>query len=691
MRKATFINNPETLTEFLIARNLSGIWCGGYKLKPVSKTTLTRCKYVKYNEASQILGQTYEYLVLQDITQLTPNILCKLLETVSGYIFIIDDSEWPFNFDVSTKFKSVLCPKSPPRFSTRLAKLTKHCPRNVFPEDMDCSPNIQAVDPNTAHIRYTGFCANQDQADGLANCIDWISPNKSRILAITAPRGRGKSAMLGILVIQAIESGKYERIVITAPTYDNATTIFQFINSTAVQLKLDVQKKDKDFLKIFQPKAASVLFATPDNLALIETADLLLVDEAASIPLPRVEQLLKGSPKSIVITSTVQGYEGTGRSLALKLIAELKNKSKHFKHIQLNAPIRYKVDDPVEKWIYQAFCLEATTDSEITNAPLRTFFVNRDKLFDGSKRSERLLHQTVALFVTSHYKNSPDDLLMLADAETHDILVSMVDDHVVCAVQISFEGGIPPDSPDHKTFGYATHGDLIAWKLTEQFQEKSYAQKIGCRIVRIATNPDFQKKGYGSQTIRAIETWLQKPAANLTSNDILTSLEEISPRFNCDYFGTSFGLTSDLYRFWTNSAKMVPVFLSHFPNEITGEFSCIMIKSLTNWSVFDLLKEFGLRFMKLLPDCFRNLPSGLVANILDDIRVKIYVTPQQIDINPMAYQRLNSYCDRTANRSIVRDLWPDLARNYFMQNDVQLSALQATVLSSFGFQFQKGT
>lgn len=50
--------------------------------------------------------------------------------------------------------------------------------------------------------------------------------------------------------------------------------------------------------------------------------ELLAVDEAAAIPLPLVKSLL--GPYLVFLSSTVNGYEGTGRALSLKLIDQLR-------------------------------------------------------------------------------------------------------------------------------------------------------------------------------------------------------------------------------------------------------------------------------------------------------------------------------------------------------------------------------
>lgn len=46
------------------------------------------------------------------------------------------------------------------------------------------------------------------------------------------------------------------------------------------------------------------------------------MDEAAAIPLPLVKKLL--GPYLVFLSSTVNGYEGTGRALSLKLIDQLR-------------------------------------------------------------------------------------------------------------------------------------------------------------------------------------------------------------------------------------------------------------------------------------------------------------------------------------------------------------------------------
>ena len=59
--------------------------------------------------------------------------------------------------------------------------------------------------------------------------------------------------------------------------------------------------------------------------AKLSQAELVVIDEAAAIPLPLVKQLL--GPYLVFMASTINGYEGTGRSLSLKLLEQLRQQS----------------------------------------------------------------------------------------------------------------------------------------------------------------------------------------------------------------------------------------------------------------------------------------------------------------------------------------------------------------------------
>ena len=109
----------------------------------------------------------------------------------------------------------------------------------------------------------------------------------------------------------------------------------------------------------------------------------MIIDEAAAIPLPLVKALL--GPYLVFMASTINGYEGTGRNLSLKLLDQLRQQS------------------------VPAARGPSTQDCSL-------YYINRDTLFSYHSASEAFLHRLMALFVASHYKNSPNDLQLLSDA-----------------------------------------------------------------------------------------------------------------------------------------------------------------------------------------------------------------------------------------------------------------------------------
>lgn len=75
-------------------------------------------------------------------------------------------------------------------------------------------------------------------------------------------------------------------------------------------------------INIFRDHRQTVQYVQPQDAGRLSHAELVVVDEAAAIPLPQVRKLL--GPHLVFLASTINGYEGTGRSLSLKLVKELR-------------------------------------------------------------------------------------------------------------------------------------------------------------------------------------------------------------------------------------------------------------------------------------------------------------------------------------------------------------------------------
>ena len=242
-------------------------------------------------------------------------------------------------------------------------------------------------------------------------------------------------------------------------------------------------------------------------------------------------------PYLVFLASTINGYEGTGRSLSLKLIQQLRestrpiltkdavtadevattskkttagkapSKVRSLREIKLETPIRYASGDQVEKWLNSLLCLDAAIlprSLSSSGCPhpsqCELFYVSRDTLFSYHPASEVFLQRMMALYVASHYKNQPNDLQLLSDAPAHHLFVllpPMKGDETtlpepLVVLQVALEGGMSRGVVmDGLWRGVRPDGDMIPWIVAQQFQESAFGGLSGARVVRIAVHPDY--------------------------------------------------------------------------------------------------------------------------------------------------------------------------------------------------------
>ena len=147
-----------------------------------------------------------------------------------------------------------------------------------------------------------------------------------------------KSAALGIALAGAISYG-YSNIFITSPSPENLRTLFEFILKGFDALGYE-EHLDYDILQSTNPAfnnsivrinvnrgthRQTIQYIQPQDAHVLAQAELVVIDEAAAIPLPLVKKLM--GPYLVFLASTINGYEGTGRSLSLKLLQQLREQS----------------------------------------------------------------------------------------------------------------------------------------------------------------------------------------------------------------------------------------------------------------------------------------------------------------------------------------------------------------------------
>jgi N-acetyltransferase 10 len=483
-------------------------------------------------------------------------------------------------------------------------------------------------------------------------------------------------------------------------------------------------------VNVFHEHRQTVQYIHPGDCHRLDQAELLCIDEAAAIPLPLVRGLI--GPYLVFMSSTVNGYEGTGRSLSLKLIGQLRQQSgggggsgRVLKEVELGEPIRYSAGDPVERWMYDLLCLDSgKVKRSVAGCPApqdcELYHVNRDTLFSHHRASEAFLHHLMALYVSSHYKNTPNDLQLLSDAPAHQVFVlvppvlpsatSLPD--ILCVLQVCMEGGISRVSVMKSlSRGKRASGDLIPWTISQQFADSNFASLSGARVVRIAVHPDLQGMGYGTRALSLLHHYYSGVVTSLSEEvgpssptapavtrgeDVGLLEETIAPRAGLppllcrladrppetlDYVGVAYGVTLQLYRFWSRLGY-IPVYLRQTPNGLTGEHSCIMLKCLgdeTQW-LSDYHYDFRKRFLSLLSYQFRSFTPSLALSLShtpsSGRKESVTLSEVQNLFSPHDLKRLDLYSKNMADHHLITDLLPSLAQLHFTGRTFHLSAAQ---------------
>lgn len=208
----------------------------------------TNIRWTYYKETDKILGQTFGMCVLQDFEALTPNILARTIETVEGgglVIILLKTVKslkqlYAMTMDVHSRFRTEAHHEIVPRFNERfILSLTDNrgClvlddELNILPissyvtqiptasgsiedsmfeglEEGDADASGVKMDPELVELKASlestpiagalvASTKTTDQAKAVLSFLDSIAEKTLRsTVALTAARGRGKSAAIG--------------------------------------------------------------------------------------------------------------------------------------------------------------------------------------------------------------------------------------------------------------------------------------------------------------------------------------------------------------------------------------------------------------------------------------------------------------------------------------------------------------
>ena len=415
--------------------------------------------------------------------------------------------------------------------------------------------------------------------------------HRRRPVVLISDRGRGKSAAFGFAAAALMCSGS-RRILLTAPRLKAVDSVFEHAGRA-----LPLARQHAGFLKTGQ---ATLEFVAPDELVQgTHRADLLLVDEAAAIPAPLLQNLLKRFPR-IAFATTVHGYEGTGRGFTIRFSSILDRYTNSWKQLQLKTPVRWASGDPLEQLVFRMLALDTSAAPDHALQGLKTEECEYRQLDrECLAQDEPLLAELFGLLVLAHYRTRPLDLRHLLDGPNLSVRVVLARGHVVATALTATEGGFDVREAHAIWTGERRpHGHLLPETLAAHHGLKQAPTMDCVRVMRIAVHPAAQRMGIGSELIRHI-------VAEARRNDF-------------DYVGSSFGATPALLGFW-KSQGWVPVRLGIQRGTRSGEHSSVLLRALSDRGaalVSRARERFLFQFPHQLCDSLRDLETELVGELM---------------------------------------------------------------------------
>lgn len=386
-----------------------------------------------------------------------------------------------------------------------------------------------------------------DQLTVIEKSKELLTNHEKSALVVISDRGRGKSSALGMLAAELMPG--VSRILITAPSFKATEQSFYH-----AKRRLNIKKFSH---AVLETGNAQFCFAAPDELLeRLPDAELVLVDEAAAIPLPMLKRICQYYPRTIFAT-TVHGYEGTGRGFFIRFF-QLLDEMTRWEKIEMKQPVRWSALDELEPWLFKLLCLDADVPllaSDVNLERVKIRAIRAEQLSDN----ESLLREVFALLVLAHYRTRPSDLKRLLDDDV-DILVAEHESVIVGVILSMREGGFSSELSRQIYNGERRpQGNLLAQTLCYHCGVEQAASLSVQRIMRLVVHPALQGRGIGSRLLTALVNRLQGKV---------------------ELLGASFGLTAELAAFWQQN-KFNLLRIGFRKEQSSGEHAGVFVRPLT--------------------------------------------------------------------------------------------------------------
>jgi tRNA(Met) cytidine acetyltransferase len=463
-----------------------------------------------------------------------------------------------------------------------ISKLTQN--KNLWHIDQGSAAASPPVIEMPALTATKQFMLTSDQQVTFEAVKKAANGRAKRPLVITSDRGRGKSTVLGLAAADLLRTG-FNNIAICAPSLSSVDAVFSYAQSHLADFTLNGNTLSSGYKQLFFMPPDELLRHKPD-------ADIVLVDEAAAIPVNILKAILLHYPR-VVFATTVHGYEGNGRGFAIRFKQTLDELCPQWRRVFLQQPVRWAEDDFVEPLVADLLLLNAI-ESVITEpfdqAKLQLRLVSGAELV----ASEKKLSELFGLLVQAHYRTSPDDLRLMLDGPNIKVFLAVCHDAIVGAALVSTEGNIesqlqrPIEQCNRRVAGH-----LAPQMLAAQAGIQNILSLRCWRVMRIAVHPDLRRHTIGRVLLDAV---FEKAKVDQQ-----------------DYVATSFAATVDVFCFWQDSGFG----LQHIGwrrDSVSGAHTALMTKSISSEAV-NLFNQHAQKLATQLTILLRDTLSDLDADI----------------------------------------------------------------------------
>jgi tRNA(Met) cytidine acetyltransferase len=433
--------------------------------------------------------------------------------------------------------------------------------------------------------------------------------HRRRPALISASRGRGKSAALGLAAGKLLASRRAQTIIVTASSFNQVSSVFKHAQAVLPDAEMAVAKKCLQHAHgTLRYISADVLIECP------EKCDLLIVDEASTLGVARLAAVLEHYPR-VVFSGTEYGYEGSGRGFALKFKQLIEAHSRGQYYIKLKIPIRWTINDPLEYWINRLLLLDISqmageTPDDIPIKALSFQAIEQSALAED----ETLLTQVFGLLIDAHYQTRPVDARYLLDAPNSQLYAAVFEGQIIGLIWLMLEGGLGAGIAREIVIGRRRPQSHRVPQILAAHLGLEDAVTMRCaRIQRIVVRPEAQGRGIGSWMITQVEDSL--------GNDI-------------DYLASSFGINLALSNFWQRG-KFNTIRLSDKLRAASGLHSAVVLKPISIVAeklVTEAQALFIEQFIVQLSSDLNNLSSQLACQLV----------PQGADLEVLNYRELKT-------------------------------------------------